>query len=237
MTISAESIRKVEFREGWRGYNQVDVDVFLEEVAAGVDELHAALAEVKARAERAESRVASPGVTPETDETVRRTLTLAQRAADLVVGESKAVAERIVADANVQAARLHAEAAATAATASAALQAEANEAIAKRQSEADVAHQHRVAMLSAQRETLVEELERRRRELDDLRSLTAATRDRLRAALTDHLARLDQLDDSGDETGVVARGESAARAIVFSDTPAAASGSVHAGPMATTLAD
>ncbi len=237
MTISAESIRKVEFREGWRGYNQVDVDVFLEEVAAGVDELHTTLAEVKARAERAESRVAAPGVTPETDETVRRTLTLAQRAADLVVGESKAVAERIVADANVQAARLQAEAAATAAAASAALQAEANEAIAKRQSEADGAHQHRLAMLSAQRETLDDELERRRRELDDLRSLTAATRDRLRAALTDHLARLDQLDDRGDETVVVARRESAAPAIVLSDTPTSASGSVHAEQMATALVE
>ena len=94
MTISGESIRKIEFREGWRGYNQVDVDVFLEEVAADVDELHATLGEAKARAERAETRVTAPGVTPETDETVRRTLTLAQRAADLVVSESKAVAER-----------------------------------------------------------------------------------------------------------------------------------------------
>ena len=62
MTISGESIRKIEFREGWRGYNQVDVDVFLEEIAAGVDELQASLTEAKARAERAESRVTTPGV-------------------------------------------------------------------------------------------------------------------------------------------------------------------------------
>ena len=237
MTISAESIRKIEFREGWRGYNQVDVDVFLEELAAGVDDLHATLAEVKARAERAENRVAAPGVTPETDETVRRTLTLAQRAADLVVGESKAVAERIVADANARATRLEAEAADAAAVASAATQSEANEAIAKRQSEADVAHQHRVAMLSAQREALAGELERRRRELDDLRSLTATTRDRLRAALTDHLARLDQLDDGGDESDVGVGEEIAAPIIVVSDTLESTSGTVHTAPHAAALAE
>lgn len=201
MTISGDSIRKIEFREGWRGYNQVDVDVFLEEVAAGVDELQAALAEAKARAERAESRIAAPGVTPETDETVRRTLTLAQRAADLVVGESKAVAERIVADATTQATRLQAEATTAAAAAGAAAQADANEAIAKRKSEADMQHEHHLATLGSQRETISGELERRRRELDDLRSLTAATRDRLRAALTDHLARLDLLDDGDDGAG------------------------------------
>ncbi len=236
MTISAESIRKIEFREGWRGYNQVDVDVFLEEVAAGVDELHTSLAELKARAERAESRVAAPGVTRETDETVRRTLTLAQRAADLVVGESKAVAERIVADANAQATRLHAEAVAAAAAVSAASQAEANEAIAKRHTEADVAHEHHVAKLAAQRESLDDELDRRRRELDDLRSLTAATRDRLRAALTDHLARLDQLDGGGEnEFGVAA--PSAVPTIAVPDLSAPLSGNVDAQSKAAALAE
>ncbi len=228
MTISGESIRKIEFREGWRGYNQVDVDVFLEEVAADVDELHATLGEAKARAERAETRVTAPGVTPETDETVRRTLTLAQRAADLVVGESKAVAERIVADATTQATRLQAEGAAAAAAAAAAAQADANEAIAKRMSEADIQHSHHLAALDAQRQTIADELDRRRHELDDLRSLTAATRDRLRAALTDHLARLDQLDEGGDASVPM---------IVVPDTFSSASADADAEPMVAALSD
>ncbi len=228
MTISGESIRKIEFREGWRGYNQVDVDVFLEEVAAGVDELHAALAEAKARAERAETRATAPGVTPETDETVRRTLTLAQRAADLVVGESKAVAERIVADATTQATRLQAEAAAAATAAAAAAQAEANEAIGKRASEAELEHTQHLAALGAQRETISAELERGRRELNDLRSLTAATRDRLRAALTDHLARLDQLDE---------RGEASAQIIMVPDTFVSESADTNVEPMMAALPD
>jgi DivIVA domain-containing protein len=228
MTISGESIRKIEFREGWRGYNQVDVDVFLEEVAAGVDDLHAALADARARAERAETRATAPGVTPETDETVRRTLTLAQRAADLVVGESKAVAERIVADATTQATRLQAEAASAAAAAAAAAQAEANAAIAKRTSEADIEHTHHLAALDSQRQTITAELERRRRELDDLRSLTAATRDRLRAALTDHLARLDQLDE-GDHSSLPT--------IVVPDPFASASADTDDEPMVAALSD
>lgn len=237
MTISGESIRKIEFREGWRGYNQVDVDVFLEEIAAGVDELQASLTEAKARAERAESRVTTPGVTPETDETVRRTLTLAQRAADLVVGESKAVAERIVADATTQATRLQAEAAAAAAAVGAGAQAETNAAIAKRTSEADVAHEHHLATLGAQRETIAEELEHRRRELDDLRSLTAATRDRLRAALTDHLARLDQLDDGHDGNVGNDGNDGAGPIIALPDTFASTSTYADAEPMAAALSE
>ena len=203
MTLSAETLRKVEFREGWRGYNQVDVDVFIEEVAAGVDELHASLAEAKARAERAEQRISAPGSTPETDETVRRTLTLAQRAADLVVGESKAVAERIVADAKAQAARLDADAVASAAATRAASETGAAEVIAKRQREADAEHHQQLAILAAKREAIESDLAVRRRELDEVRTLAAATRDRLRAALTDHLARLDHFDEPGDESSVI----------------------------------
>lgn len=199
MTLSADTLRKVEFREGWRGYNQVDVDVFIEEVAAGVDELHASLTEAKARAERAEQRTVAPGSTPETDETVRRTLTLAQRAADLVVGEAKAVAERIVADANTQAVRFAADAQSEAASARRASESEAADVIATRQREADAEHQQQLSLLSAKRDALESELVLRRRELDDVRALAAATRDRLRAALTDHLARLDQLDDGDSD--------------------------------------
>lgn len=200
MTLSSEALRKIEFREGWRGYNQVDVDVFLEEVAAGVDTLHAELAELKARAERAESRV--PGGAPETDETVRRTLTLAQRAADLVVGESKAVAERIVADAQLQAERIGAEAAGAATAAKEQAELDARQGAAAVSRLATEEHERAMQTSSAQRVALDAEIEQRRRELDEVRELTSASRDRLRAALTDHLARLDRLDSLVTSTDV-----------------------------------
>ncbi len=194
MSLSADKLRKVEFREGWRGYSPVDVDVFLEEVAAGVDELHADLAESRARAERAEARIAASGASPETDETVRRTLTLAQRAADLVVGESKAVAERILAEARSQAAKIAADAELAAVAARETAERQAKTAIDARQKAVDMDHERAMSALIAQRETLAADVETRRRELDDVRSLASATRDRLRAALTDHLARLDHLE-------------------------------------------
>ena len=194
MTLSAETLRKIEFREGWRGYSPVDVDVFLEEVAAGVDELVASLAEARARAERAETRLAQAGASPETDETVRRTLTLAQRAADLVVGESKAVGERIVAEAKAQAVKVGAEAESAARSSRDSAERDATLAIEERQKAADIDHERLLAGLQAQRDTLATEVEARRRELDDVRSLAAATRDRLRVALSDHLARLDHLE-------------------------------------------
>lgn len=194
MTLSAEKLRKVEFREGWRGYSPVDVDVFLEEVAAGVDEMAATLAEARARAERAEARLAQAGASPETDETVRRTLTLAQRAADLVVGESKAVGERIVAEAKAQAVKVAADAESTARTSRESAERDAKSAIEERQKAAEIDHERLMAGLQAQRDTLAAEVDHRRRELDDVRSLAGATRDRLRAALTDHLARLDHFE-------------------------------------------
>ena len=174
MTISSEALRKIEFREGWRGYNQVDVDVFLEEVAAGVDALHAELAELKSRAERAESRVSGVGVAPETDETVRRTLTLAQRAADLVVGESKAVAERIVADAHLQAERVGVDATAAAAALKERAELEARQEAAAISRLASEEHERAIQTSSAQRVALDKEIEQRRRELDEVREIGRA---------------------------------------------------------------
>ncbi len=193
MTLSSDTLRKIEFRDGWRGYNQVDVDVFLEEVAAGIDALHAELAEARSRADRAESRFSGTGAAPETDETVRRTLTLAQRAADLVVGESKAVAERILADANLQASRISAAAESAAAAAKEAADTQAIQASEAHRRASQEEHDRLVAALGAQRSILDGEIASRRRELDEVQALAAATSDRLRAALTDHLARLDQL--------------------------------------------
>lgn len=197
MTVSSEALRTIEFREGWRGYNQVDVDVFLEETAAGVDALVAELAEAKVRAERAESRVPGVGSAPETDETVRRTLALAQRAADLVVGESKAVAQRIIADATLRAERIAAEATAAAAAAMERALLEARQAASAVSQTANEEHERALQAVRGQRLALESELEQRRLELDEVRELSSASRDRLQAILTDHLARLDRLESVG----------------------------------------
>ena len=54
--VSARTLREVEFREKLRGYNQDDVDEFLERAAAGVELLHDRLRQAMERAMRAEQR-------------------------------------------------------------------------------------------------------------------------------------------------------------------------------------
>src|SRR3977135_1126092 len=84
--VSARTLREVEFREKLRGYNQDDVDEFLERGAGGVRVLHDRLRQAMERAMRAEQRVSD---LPDDDDALRRTLVLAQRTADMAVKESQ----------------------------------------------------------------------------------------------------------------------------------------------------
>src|SRR2546423_14964915 len=80
--VSARTLREVEFREKLRGYNQDDVDEFLERAAAGVELLHDRLRQAMERAMRAEQRASD---LPDDDDALRRTLVLAQRTAGMAV--------------------------------------------------------------------------------------------------------------------------------------------------------
>jgi DivIVA domain-containing protein len=135
MELTPQTLHAVEFREARRGgYNTRDVDDFLERVAAGVGHLHERLREVGARAEAAEARLLDaqrqleevqrrgPSATPaaaaaattagvqsagvsETDDTLRRTLVLAQRTADATIKEAKQEANRLIDEARAEASR------------------------------------------------------------------------------------------------------------------------------------
>ncbi|HLM63969.1 MAG TPA: DivIVA domain-containing protein [Acidimicrobiales bacterium] len=123
MELTPQTLHAVEFREARRGgYNTRDVDDFLERIAQGVGLLQDRLREVMARAESAEGRLSDTQrqleelrrrpVAPEmseTDDTLRRTLVLAQRTADATIKEAKDEAARILGDARDEAARTRAE--------------------------------------------------------------------------------------------------------------------------------
>ena len=124
MDLTPQSLHSVEFREARRGgYNTRDVDDFIERVAAGAGHLNERVREAQMRAEAAESRLtdlqrevdelrrrpAAPEVS-ETDETLRRTLVLAQRTADATIKEAKEEANRVLSEAREEAARTRAEA-------------------------------------------------------------------------------------------------------------------------------
>jgi DivIVA domain-containing protein len=108
MDVSPKALREVEFREVSRrgGYHPEDVDEFIEEVAKGVEALQDRLRQAVERAQRAE---AAASEATGSDETLRRTLVLAQRTADLAVQEAREQASRILAGAEQQAQALLAD--------------------------------------------------------------------------------------------------------------------------------
>lgn len=107
MDVSPRALRAVTFREKLRGYHPEDVDKFLERVAEGVAALQEKLEEALTRASTAEQARAEASVS---EEAVQRTLTLAQRTADMALKEAKEEAARIVAEARDEADRIADEA-------------------------------------------------------------------------------------------------------------------------------
>lgn len=93
-------IRSASFREKLRGYHPDDVDTFLEQMAVLVEGMESQLADATARMEEAERRLA---VATAGEQTVRRTLVLAQRTAELAVTEAQSRADAIVAEAEAEA--------------------------------------------------------------------------------------------------------------------------------------
>ena len=116
MELTSQVLREVEFGSELRGYKTSEVDDFLEEVAVALDEMSERLRTLEQRVERAETASREREVFDD-EESIRRTLVLAQRTADLAIKEAqeeaaqlldgaRADAETIVADARVAAERI-----------------------------------------------------------------------------------------------------------------------------------
>ena len=166
MDVSPQTIRQVEFRDKLKGYHPDDVDEFLERVAAGLEIIQERLRLATDRAVRAESAASG---SREDDESLRRTLVLAQRTADLAVKEGKEQAARIVEAAESEAAAMLAA--------------------------ADEEARRTIAGANAQVRADVARLEGARRQLDDdverLVRYVDEQRARTKALLTDAAANLD----------------------------------------------
>jgi cell division initiation protein len=194
----AGRIRDVAFRQAWKGYDTAQVDDFLDDLASTVEDLESRLGESEERlvlalenAARAEQRSARA----EGDEAVRRTLVLAQRAADLVVSEARSVADRIAAEARERAAATSADAERRAAELVADAQRRAETITAQAEAMAERRAGQRAAEIQAELSAVVEERARRQAEVDELCSTLESIRSRQRAFLEDQL-RL--LADPGD---------------------------------------
>lgn len=128
MEVTPQLLNEVEFREARKGYDTRDVDDFLERLGAAIgqlqDQLRAAearVAETDARVADADARVAEADAkvadaesrlreASASEETLRRTLVLAQRTADAAIKEAEESAARTIAAAEEEATRLVTEA-------------------------------------------------------------------------------------------------------------------------------
>ena len=140
MDVTPQLLNDVEFREAKRGgYNTQDVDEFLERLAVGLERQDTTLQEARQRVEAAEGRVADAerratealeraNQMSDTDDTLKRTLVLAQRTADAAIKEADEQAARTLATAQDQAGRLLADAQESTARARAEADAEARRA-------------------------------------------------------------------------------------------------------------
>ncbi|MEO7428131.1 MAG: DivIVA domain-containing protein [Acidimicrobiales bacterium] len=118
MDLTPQLLHDVEFREAKRGgYNTQDVDEFLERLAVGLERQEAAVRDARQRIDAAEARAAeaerraaqaeqSASDTSASDETLKRTLVLAQRTADAAIREAEEQAAHTLTSAQAEADRL-----------------------------------------------------------------------------------------------------------------------------------
>lgn len=108
MDLTPELLRTVEFNDARKGgYDHDEVDEFLDRAAADLARQHDKVRELETRISEAERRAAEAEASAkdnsDSDETLRRTLVLAQRTADAAIKEAEDDAARIVAEARQRA--------------------------------------------------------------------------------------------------------------------------------------
>ncbi|MDZ7677139.1 MAG: DivIVA domain-containing protein [Acidimicrobiales bacterium] len=107
MDLTPQLFRDVQFTERRGAYDKDEVNAFLARVGTAVGQMQERLREAQRRVEATEDHIAKLEAAAreqkDADETLRRTLVLAQRTADAAVSEAKDEAEGIVADARQRA--------------------------------------------------------------------------------------------------------------------------------------
>jgi DivIVA domain-containing protein len=123
-TSSLDSLRTVEFRQTLRGYHIDDVDEYLERVAVDAEALQEQVRQAGERLKQAAERIAQlegmlqeaqqlqpqSAAAPVSDDTLQRTLLLAQKFVDQTQAEAESQARIVVADAEERARRVLGEA-------------------------------------------------------------------------------------------------------------------------------
>lgn len=161
-----QSIRDVRFRQALRGYNPEDVDAFITRVIETVEELQRNVEALQARAAESEAKADEEH---DVEESLRRTLVLAQRTADAAIQEAQEEAARLVAGAKAEREALVAE-----------MDAFRQKSVAEAE-----------AAIEAERARLHDERDALARDVATMTSYLAQERERLRIYFTDQLRRVE----------------------------------------------
>lgn len=174
MDLTARDIQEKQFNDAWRGYNQEEVDDFLDRLAETLDAVRHENEVLRARVDELEGAVAA---SRSTEEMLKKTLVSAQSAAEEAISKAKARAEQLIGEAQERARKADEEAKERTA-----------------QLDADI----RRRTLEADREHTV-----RKRDLDQsiarLKAFEAELKDRLRTFLDQQRRALDGLAPAPDQ--------------------------------------
>ena len=196
MDVTPQMLHDVEFREAKRGgYNTQDVDEFLERLALALEQhgpvidgdAEQRITAAEARADAAERRAAqaeqAAAEASPSDETLRRTLVLAQRTADAAIREAEEQAQATLSAAQAEADRLLTESQ------------EAHEhARAQAEAEARAAHEKARTQVLGEMRDLVAARDRLREDLRVLERHLNDQRERVRSTVEELQRMLDDPD-------------------------------------------
>ena len=104
MDVTPKEINEKQFRDAWRGYNQEEVDDFLDQIAEAVDNTQRDSESLRERNLELEQALSG---TREAEEMLKKTLVTAQRAAEEAIAKAKEKADQLVAEAEKRAAGAH----------------------------------------------------------------------------------------------------------------------------------
>lgn len=96
MDLEARDIHEKQFHDAWRGYNQEEVDDFLDSVAEVLDRSQRETRSLMARVRELEEQIEAGR---NAEEVLKRTLVTAQKAAEEAIATARGKAEKLIAEA------------------------------------------------------------------------------------------------------------------------------------------
>ncbi len=164
MDLTAKEIHEKQFHDAWRGYNQEEVDDFLDRVAESLERLQRDNRALQQRVQELDQMVAA---SRSTEEMLKKTLVTAQKAAEEAIANARARAEQLIGEAEERARRAADEAAQRTA--------EAERTHAERKRQLDDSVERLQAFQNDLKQKLVTFLEAQLRSLDSLDTRPAAS--------------------------------------------------------------